>query len=172
MLTWSLCWLKVTAGLSLWLYLPVVFCLTWTDPSRPFVRFHPAAPCFICPVCVVGLGSPLPSPNISGLQLVCFAGLSEFRLQSPSRTPALVFPGEGEELMLPGCCHIKKDGPPPGSVGLQIEYLLVFAAAPLPSPPCTHIDTTCGHIYPWRWLPSFVNLFVCHLLSSPLSTLL
>lgn len=50
--------------------------------------------------------------------------------------------GEGEELMPPGCCHIKKDGPPPGSLGMQIEYPLVFAAAPPPHPtPPLH-----GHI--------------------------
>lgn len=41
----------------------------------------------------------------------------------------------------------KKDGPPPGSLGMQIKYPLVFAAAPLPSPPCAHIDT-CGHAHP------------------------
>lgn len=41
----------------------------------------------------------------------------------------------------------KKDGPPPGSLGMQIECPLVFADTPPPTT-CTHIDATCGHARP------------------------
>lgn len=62
-----------------------VFCLSWLccmcSPTQQLLSPPPPPPL-----------SPLPFPNIFGLQLVCFALLPEFRLQSQNRPWLLVFP--------------------------------------------------------------------------------
>lgn len=60
-----------------------------------FGSLRPTVHCFVCLGCVVSAvlpSSSLPSPLLSGLQLVCFALLPEFRLQSQKRPRLLVFP--------------------------------------------------------------------------------
>lgn len=98
----------------------------------------------------------LPSPNIFGLQLVCFALLPEFRLQSQNRTRLLVFPvmrGRRrwvKELMPPGCWRMIRTDPLQAQSECRLNVLLVSAAAaPSCSPPSphTHIDTTCAHAH-------------------------
>ena len=129
-----------------------------------YVVSYPAAPS-------PPLSPLLPSPNIFGLQLVCFALLPEFRLQSQNRPWLLVFPvmrrkegkaGRVKGVKAPRTPAHDKDGPLPGSIGMQIECPPpVSAAAPLLQPTNTthtHTHTTCTHarlisswhIYPWK----------------------
>lgn len=101
-----------------------------------FVCFHPAAPCFICLVRVVRL-PPLSKHLWAAPGLFCRT--LRVQVAEPRSYPR----GGGGGLNAPGMLPHNKDGPPPGSLGMQIEYPLVFAAAPPSySPPCTHIDHT------------------------------
>lgn len=144
------------------LYLPAVF----SDRSNHsltacrfgFLFFHPAAQCFVCLGCVVcavlpssSFPSPLllPSPNIFGLQLVCFVLLSEFRLQSQIQPGCLCLRWFGEGVNAVRTPAHDKDRPPSDSIGMQIECPSpVSAAAPLLQPTnTTHIQTLHAHMH-------------------------
>lgn len=135
--------------LSLSLYLPVVFFLTEPIPRScvPLYVFILQLSALFVLCASYDLAAPSP--------LQTSLGCSWFVLQdSPSSgcraqiVPQRLCFRRGGGVNAPGMLPHKKDGPPPGSLGMQIEYPLVFAAAPLPSPPSTHIDTTWGHAHP------------------------
>ena len=133
----------------------------------PFSFFHAAAQCLVCPGCCCmcsSCPSPLlPSPNRSGLQLVCFALLLEFRLQGQNRPWLLVSgdEGGGGRLMPPGQQRMIRTDPIQAQLEFRLNVLLLYLQQP---PPAAHHTCYTLHkpIFALR-LASFFHSFVCHL---------
>lgn len=112
--------------------------------------------CFVCLSCVVCAVLPsssfsLPSPNIFGLQLECFALLPEFRLQSQKSSPAACISGDVEGGNQSHWDLGTWSGQTPSRLSRNADWMSFscICQAPLLQPTtCMHTDTlrtTCAH---------------------------
>lgn len=137
-----------------------------------YVLSYPAAPS-------PPLSPLLPSPNIFGLQLVCFALLPEFRLQSQNRPWLLVFPvmrrkergGESKELKPPGHQRMIRTDPFQAQSECRLNVLLLYLQQPPSCSPPTphtlyahmHVSSQADTFTLGRLQASFFHFFVCRL---------
>lgn len=137
------CPLEVSVGLSLSLYLPVVFFLTEPIPRScvPLYVFMLQLSALF--VLCASYESAAPSPLQTSL------GCSWVVLQdSPSSgcraqiAPQRLCFRRGGGVNAPGMLPHRKDGPLQAHLECRLNIL------PLPSPASTHRDTTCGHAHP------------------------
>lgn len=110
-------------------------CFFWQDSCwwASFVCFHPSARCFICLVCVGRLGSSLPSPNISGLQLACLQDSLSSGCRAQIVPRRLCFRWGGGGLNAPWMLPHNKDGPLQAHLECRLNILL-YLQQPPPQP--------------------------------------